>query len=208
MVRTKWGVYNPSSHLTDYHCYFALSTLHEPHTYRKASTNPLWQQAITNELDTLHKTHTWDMIALPPRKSAIGCKWVYKIKTRTNGSVECYKARLVVKGFTQEYGMDYEETCAPVARFTSVRSLLAIVVVCHLPLFQMDVKIHFLMVIFSRKYTCNHLLVTIIFRINFAALVMLFMALSKLLGLGSLSSVMWLLNRVSLLIHIVTQIST
>uniref|UniRef100_A0A2N9HCJ2 Reverse transcriptase Ty1/copia-type domain-containing protein n=1 Tax=Fagus sylvatica TaxID=28930 RepID=A0A2N9HCJ2_FAGSY len=103
----------PPSHLSDYHCYFALATLHEPHTYHEASTNPLWQQAMADELDALHKTHTWDMTTLPPGKSAVGCKWVYKIKTRADGSVERYKARLVARGFTQEYGINYEETFAP-----------------------------------------------------------------------------------------------
>uniref|UniRef100_A0A2N9G329 Uncharacterized protein n=1 Tax=Fagus sylvatica TaxID=28930 RepID=A0A2N9G329_FAGSY len=102
------------------------------------------RQAMANELDALHKTHTWDMTTLPPGKSAVGCKWVYKIKTRADGSVERYKARLVARGFTQEYGIDYEETFAPVARLTSVRSLLAVAAVRHWPLFQMDVKNSFL----------------------------------------------------------------
>ena len=115
--------------------YFALATLHEPNTYHEASTNPLWQQAMTDELDTLHKTHTWDMTALPPSKSATDCKWVYKIKTQAYVSVERYKGHLVAKGFTQEYDIDYEETFAHVTRLTSVRSLLAVVTVRHWSLF-------------------------------------------------------------------------
>jgi hypothetical protein len=64
----------PPSHLTDYHYYFALATLHEPHTYRKASTNPLWQQAMADKLDAFHKIYTWEMTTLPPGKTAVGCK--------------------------------------------------------------------------------------------------------------------------------------
>jgi len=96
------------------------------------------------KLDALTKTHTWDLVGLPSGKSAVGCKWVYKIKTRSDRSVERYKARLVAKGFSQKYSIDYEETFAHVARLTSVRSLLAAVVVRHWQLFQMDVKNAFL----------------------------------------------------------------
>ena len=70
----------------------------------------------------------------------VGCKWIYKIKTHFDGSIGRYKARLVAKGFTQEYGIDYEETFAPVARISSVRSLLAVAVTSKWDLFQMDVK--------------------------------------------------------------------
>ena len=65
-------------------------------------------------------------MTLLPRKSVVGCKWIYKIKTRSDGSIEPYKTRLVAKGFTQEYGIDYEETFASVARILSVRALLAV----------------------------------------------------------------------------------
>ena len=69
------------SHLRDFHCFSALASLQEPHTFHEASSNPLWQQVMKEELDALHKTGTWDLVDLPSGKSAIGCKWVYKIKT-------------------------------------------------------------------------------------------------------------------------------
>ncbi|RVW44227.1 Retrovirus-related Pol polyprotein from transposon RE1 [Vitis vinifera] len=131
-------------HLLDYHCYTALATLYEPQTYREASTDLLWQIAMKEELDALTKNHTWDLVTLPPGQSVVGCKWIYKIKTRSDGSVERYKARLVAKGFTQEYGIDYEETFAPVARISSVRALLAVAAARKWDLFQMDVKNVFL----------------------------------------------------------------
>ena len=77
----------------------------------------------------MKKTHTWDLVDLPRGKYVIGCKWVYKIKTKSDGTIEWYKTRLVVKGYAQEYGINYEETFAPVAHITSVRSFLAIAVV-------------------------------------------------------------------------------
>ena len=135
---------HPPPYLIDYHCSFALATLYEPHTYREAHTDPLWQQAMNEELDALHKNHTWDMVDLPHGQSVVGCRWVYKIKTKANGSVERYKARLVAKGFTQEYGINYEETFAPVAHLTSVRCLIAVAAVRRWPLYQMDVKNAFL----------------------------------------------------------------
>ncbi|RVW45829.1 putative mitochondrial protein [Vitis vinifera] len=91
---------------------------------------------MKEELDALTKNHTWDLVTLPPGQSVVGCKWIYKIKTSSDGSVERYKARLVAKGFTQEYGIDYEETFAPVARISSVRALLAVVAARKWDLFQ------------------------------------------------------------------------
>ena len=132
------------SHLRDFHCFSALAYLQEPQSFREASSNPLWQQAMKEELDALHKTRTWDLVDRLPGKSAVGCKWIYKIKTRSDGTVDRYKARLVARGFTQEYEIDYEETFAPVARLSSVRTLIAISAARRWPLFQMDVKNAFL----------------------------------------------------------------
>ena len=69
----------------------------------------------------------------------VGCKWIYKIKTHYDGSIECYKAHLVAKSFTQEYGIDYKETFTPVTRISSVRALLAVAAASKWDLFQMDV---------------------------------------------------------------------
>ena len=80
----------------------------------------------------------------PPGKSMIGCKWTYKIKTRFDGSIERYKACPVIKGFTQEYGIDYEETLTPVACISSVRALLAVIAASKWDLFQIDIKNAFL----------------------------------------------------------------
>ncbi|GKV26674.1 hypothetical protein SLEP1_g35932 [Rubroshorea leprosula] len=137
-------VRNPPNYLRDNNCFPAITLLYEPQSYQEASSNPLWQQAMQDELQALENTCTWDLVDLLAEKSLIGCKWVYKIKTRSNGSMERYKARLVAKGLTQEYGIDYEETYAPVARLTSVCSLLAIAAMRRWKLFQMDVKNAFL----------------------------------------------------------------
>ena len=99
---------------------------------------------MNEELDALHKNNTWDMVDLPPNQSIVGCRWVYKIKTKVDGSVERYKACLVAKGITQEYGIDYEETFAPIARLTSVRCLIAMAAIRGWPFCQMNVENAFL----------------------------------------------------------------
>ena len=132
------------SHLRDFHCFYALAFLQEPQTFHEASSNPLWQQAMKEELDALHKTGTWDLIDLPSRKSSISCKWVYKIKTRSDGIVDRYKAYLIARVFTQEDRIDYEETFSPVASLSSIMTLIIVSTARKWPLFQMDVKNDFL----------------------------------------------------------------
>lgn len=100
-----------------------------------------WHSAMQTEYDSLMKNHTWgEPIELPPGANLIGCGWVYKTKRGKDGSITKHKARLVARGDRQRYGIDYEETYAPVARYASIRCILAIVAHYDLELHQMDVK--------------------------------------------------------------------
>ena len=99
---------------------------------------------MAEELSSLRKTNTWDIVSLPPGKTAIGSRWVYKMKTKSDGYVERYKARLVSKGFTQQFGMDYEETFAHVAKMTTIRTLISLASIRQWHISHMDVKNAFL----------------------------------------------------------------
>ena len=123
---------------------FAGTVLSEPTTYHDAICHPEWQHAMAEEIAALERTGTWDLVPLPSHARPITCKWVYKIKTRSDGSLERYKARLVARGFQQEHGRDYDETFAPVAHMTTIRTLLAVASVRAWSISQLDVKNAFL----------------------------------------------------------------
>ena len=103
-----------------------------------------WIKAMEEEMESMKVNHVWDLVDLPPNRKAIGNKWVLRIKRKADGTIERYKARLVAKGYTQQEGIDYEETFSPVVRFASIRLILAIVAHMDLELHQMDVKTAFL----------------------------------------------------------------
>jgi hypothetical protein len=101
---------------------FSLSLISqtEPQLFHQAVKSLEWRAAIQAELDALEANHTCVLTPLPAGKKAIGCKWVYKIKLKYDGTIERYKAHLVTKGYTQCEGLDYHETFSPVAKLTTV----------------------------------------------------------------------------------------
>lgn len=122
----------------------ALPAIIEPKNFKEAIKHAHWQNAIHSELTALEKNHTWTLTTLPPGKSTIGCKWVFKTKQRADGSIERYKARLVAKGYTQTTGIDCLETFSPVIKMTTVRVLLSLAAANNWYLEQLDVSTAFL----------------------------------------------------------------
>ena len=119
----------------------------EPTSFEEATTGPdssKWRQAMETEMRSLKDNDVWELMELPAERKAVGSKWVYKVKTGADGSVERYKARLVAQGFTQKYGTDYDETFCPVVRLESLRVLMALSVQYGLKLHQVDVTTAFL----------------------------------------------------------------
>ncbi|KAM2775498.1 hypothetical protein COP1_020242 [Malus domestica] len=99
---------------------------------------------MQTELASLQANGTWSLVPLPPHKQSIGCKWVYKVKLKADGTVERYKARLVAKVYSQVKGVDYRETFAPVAKMVTVRVLLSVASLRGWHLHQLDVNNAFL----------------------------------------------------------------
>ena len=90
------------------------------------------------------KNDVWEIVPRPEGKSIVSFKWIYKIKHAADDRIEKYNARFVARGFSQKEGIDYEETFAPVAKYTSIRLVLALAAVMKWKIHQMDVKISFL----------------------------------------------------------------
>ena len=122
------------SHIIDY----------EPSCYEEASSQPVWRVAMMEQYQYIMKNDVWDIVLRPEGKSIVTSKCIYKIKHTIDGSIEKHKARFVARGFSQVEGIDYEETFAPVARYTSIRMIISLAAFMGWRLHQMDVKTTFL----------------------------------------------------------------
>lgn len=127
--------------------YYLLTEAGEPSTLQEAMSSSdasQWMAAMQEEMEALHKNKTWELVPLPQGRKAIGNKWVFKIKRNSDDQVERFRARLVVKGYAQKEGIDFNEIFSPVVRLTTVRVVLAMCATFDLHLEQLDVKTTFL----------------------------------------------------------------
>jgi len=123
-----------------------IANIELPTTVEEAETSPeaeKWKTAMEDEISSLKQNHTWTLVEPPKDRKIIHNKWIFRIKTKPDGSIDRYKARLV-KGCSQKQGIDFQETFSPVARFDSIRALLAMAATKDLEIIQIDVKTAFL----------------------------------------------------------------
>jgi len=121
-----------------------LVTGDDPVSYEEVIKSKKWRDAMKKEIEAIEKNKTWELIELSKGVKPIGVKWLYKTKFRENGEIDKFKARLVVKGYVQQYGLDYTEVFAPVTRLDIIRIILAIAAQYGWKVSQLDVKSAFL----------------------------------------------------------------
>jgi len=127
--------------------YVLLSDGGEPESYQEAMLHDQkneWQKAMQEEMKSLHENHTYDLVELPKGKRALKNKWVFRCKIEPNRSQPRYKARLVVKGFSQKKDIDFEKKNSPVVNMSSIRVVLGLAANMNLEIEQLDVKTAFI----------------------------------------------------------------
>ncbi|KAG8477612.1 hypothetical protein CXB51_030157 [Gossypium anomalum] len=135
VTRSKAGIFKPKAFLTKAP---SLSS-DTPANIHEAMQSPDWAVAVNSELQALLKNNTWTLSTLPANRRVVGCKWLFKVKRKADGTVDRYKARLVAKGFSQHAGFDFRDTFSPVVRAATIRVVLALVIIKGWSLRQVDV---------------------------------------------------------------------
>lgn len=132
ITRTQYGTRRPKVYFSSRHpipaCFMADFAAHfkESTSYVHALKSPQWKQAMQDEIHALHANCTWSLVPRCPYMNFVRNKWVFKVKTNANGSLESYKAQLVARGFTQLHSLDYDETFSPVVKLGTIHLILTL----------------------------------------------------------------------------------
>lgn len=113
-------------------------------TVKQALAQPHWLEAMQQEYNDLLTKNTWTLTPLPSHRKAIGCKWVFRVKENSDGTLNKYKARLVAKGFNKQYGFDYHETFSPVVKPATIKVILTLALTHKWDVQQIDINNAFL----------------------------------------------------------------
>ena len=134
------------NHLLSYSCSFiaSLDSISLPNVVCEALSHLGWHSAMVEEMQVLDNNVTWDLVPLPTRKKAIGCRWVFVVKFNPDKSVARLKARLVAKVYAHTYGVDYSDTFSPIAKLTSVRLFISLAASYDWDFHQLDIRNAFL----------------------------------------------------------------
>lgn len=108
------------------HFLLTVGIVYEPSYYHQAIKFSHWRVAMEEEIKAMEQTRTWSIVPLPAGHHAIGSKWMYRVKYKSDGSIDRYKARLVAKGYNQQEGVDFMDTFSPVAKIVIVKLFLTL----------------------------------------------------------------------------------
>lgn len=139
-TRAKTGIYKPKALLSS----TSQFSPEAPTCFSQAVKYPQWRTGMVEEYNALIHNNTWELVLCTPLQNPVGCKWVFRIKYNSDGSISHYKARLVAKGYHQVPGYDYSDTFSPVAKPTTIRLLLSLAVSYDWKISQLDVSNAFL----------------------------------------------------------------
>jgi len=142
-TRAKSNIHKPLQKL-DLHTTLSQHSDLEPTTSAQARKDPKWHQAMSDEFNALIRNGTWQLIPASSNQNVVGCKWIFRTKRHSNGSIDKYKACLVAKGFHQRPDVDYYDTFSPVIKPTIIRLVLNITISSEWTLRQFDVNNTFL----------------------------------------------------------------
>ena len=140
-TRSKSGFRQPIDRL-NLHATVSLSQVHK--SYKTALLDPNWAAAMQEEYSALTENNTWQLVPCPSNTNIVSDKWVFHQKFHSDGPLSCYKARWVCRGYSQQHGIDYDETFSPVVKPSTIRTVLSLAVSSTWPIHQLDVKNAFL----------------------------------------------------------------
>lgn len=132
-TRSKSGIFKPKVYTT-------ACKLEEPSNYEQTVKSENWRKAMSEEYQALTRNKTWTLVKPPKDKNIVDCKWIYKPKRNADGSIARYKARLVARGFTQQRGIDFEDTFSQMVKPTTIRIVLIIALQRRWKIRQLDVN--------------------------------------------------------------------